>query len=64
MTDPKDLALSIADALPNEADHRQALVALGVVTSGIIFEAAPEDRAGLVEHFCAILRSSVRGELH
>ena len=64
MSDPKSLALSVADVMSESKNSRDELVALGIVASGIICEMPPEHRAEFVETFCQILRSSVSGVMH
>jgi hypothetical protein len=59
-----DIASSLAATLPEEADARDELMALGLVTTGVICAVRHEDRAELVETFCAMLRKGVAGELH
>jgi hypothetical protein len=63
-TDPYTLALALSGTLPEESDPRSELIALGMVTSGVICEAHPDERAGLVERFVAILRGSITADMH
>ena len=63
--DPRLLADALIDAMPSVADRRQALVALGMVTTVMICESAsPIDRAELVDAFCKILRDEVAKQLN
>jgi hypothetical protein len=64
MSDPKSLALSVAEVIEESTNPRAELIALGMVASGIIGETPPEDRAELVETFCSILRKSVAGTMN
>lgn len=64
MTDALELAGEIASVLPEEADPRDELVALGMVATGVICSTRHEDRAELVDTFCKMLRLGVAGELH
>lgn len=61
---PLDIASSLASALPEDADVRDELIALGMVTTGVICATPHEDRAELVDTFCKMLRIGVAGELH
>lgn len=63
MSEPKSLALSVAEVMEGSTNARDELVALGMVATGIICEAPPEQRVELVETFCNILRGSV-GVVH
>ena len=59
-TDPATIAISLADALPREADRRDELIAIGMLTTGLICESPCEnERAELVEAFCNILRGCI-----
>ena len=64
MSEPKSLALSVAEVMSESKNPRDELVALGMVATGIICETPAEQRAELVETFCQILRNSVTGALH
>lgn len=63
---PKALEIydSLAAALPENADAREELIAVGMVATGIISAVPHEDRAELVDKFCKTLRLGVAGELH
>ena len=60
----REIADTLAEALPQEANLANALVAVGMVTNAIISDAPVAQRAELVEKFCSILRNSVSGELN
>lgn len=62
--DADDIAIALADALPRDAERRTELVAIGMVATALICGTREEDRADLVEEFCAILRKSVAMELN
>lgn len=64
MPDSKTIMRSLIEALPEEAEARDELVALGAVTAGVINTVVPEERADLVERFCATLRRQVAMELN
>ena len=64
MSDADEIALALADALPHDADRRTELVAVGMLTTALIAGTVTEDRAELVEEFCATLRRSVANELN
>lgn len=59
MSDAKHIADSLAHALPDTADPRDELIALLLVTSGVILTTEPDERAELVDNFCRVLRESV-----
>lgn len=60
-----DLIASLTDALPDEMDATEALVALGTVTAGVICHTdCQESRSSLVETFCNLLRKSVDLSMH
>ena len=58
------IAACLTGALPEEVDQRAALIALGLVTAGVVCGAEPGDRSELVEAFCKLLRESVAQELN
>lgn len=64
MSDTGTIMRSLLDALPDEADARDELVALGTIASAIINATEPDGRAGLVECFCDTLRKGVAMELN
>lgn len=64
MPDSAAIMKTLLEALPDEADARDELVAVGGVASAIINATAPEGRADLVECFCDTLRKSVAVELN
>ena len=62
--DSGEIMRSLMQALPEEADARDELVAVGSLAGAIINTTAPEGRADLVERFCATLRKAVATELN
>ena len=64
MPDSAAIMNSLLKALPEEADARDELVALGAVAAGVINATDPEKRADLVERFCSTLRKQVAMELN
>lgn len=64
MPDAKAIMHSLLEALPEEADARDELVAIGSLAGAIINTTDPAGRAGLVECFCATLRHAVATELN
>ena len=62
--DSGEIMRSLMQALPEEADARDELVAVGSLAGAIINATAPEGRAALVERFCATLRKAVATELN
>jgi hypothetical protein len=62
--DSGEIMRSLMQALPEEADARDELVAVGSLAGAIINATAPEGRADLVERFCATLRKAVATELN
>lgn len=64
MSQPKKIAEALSDALPRSADARDELIALGMVATGVICTTRQEDRAQLVETFCALVRKGVATELN
>jgi hypothetical protein len=64
MSDSKSILKSLTEALPEEADARDELVAIGGLAGAIINTTAPEGRADLVECFCKTLRKAVATELN
>lgn len=64
MPTAREIADTLAEALPEEANLANALVAVGMVTNAIISDAPVAQRAELVEKFCSILKSSIATELH
>lgn len=64
MSDSKSILKSLTEALPEEADARDELVAIGGLAGLIINTTAPEGRADLVECFCDTLRKAVAAELN
>lgn len=64
MSDSAAIMKTLLEALPEEADARDELVAVGGLAGAIINATAPEGRADLVECFCATLRKAVATELN
>jgi len=64
MSDSTQILESLIDALPEEADARAELVALGSAASLIIGTMPEEARADLVECFCDTLRKGVQAGLN
>lgn len=64
MSDPREIAIALADALPRDATRRSELIAIGMVATALISGTRQEERAELVEFFCSQLRASVAGELN
>ena len=64
MPDAGVIMRSLLEALPEEAEARDELVALGAVAAGVINTTEVEGRAALVERFCATLRKNVATELN
>lgn len=62
--DENEIALMLADALPQNAERRTELIAVGMVATALIAGSNPEDRAELIDTFCATLRKSVAMELN
>lgn len=62
--DADEIALALADALPRNAERRTELIAVGMLATALISETCAEERSGLIEDFCAILRKSVATELN
>jgi hypothetical protein len=58
-----EIAIILADALPEGADRRTEIVAVGILATALIADTVVEERAELVETFCATLRKSVANEL-
>lgn len=64
MPDIKDTVRSLASALPDEGEPRDALIAVGIVASGILCQTPVEKRAELIETFCKLLKSSASIDLN
>ena len=62
--DQKDLALAIAETMPETSTVQDDLVALGMVVSGVICTAEECERNELVEKFCETLRKSMASQLN
>lgn len=59
-----DIASALAQALPEDGDIRNEIVAVGMLATALIADSKIEERAGLVEYFCATLRKSVASEMN
>jgi hypothetical protein len=59
-----EIACALAEALPRDADRRTELVAVGMLATALIADTVVEERAELVETFCATLRRSVANEMN
>ena len=55
---------SILDVFPEEGDAREELIALAVVTAGVVCNVPMESRAELVDTFCSLLRKSTAIDLN
>lgn len=64
MSDSGKIMRSLLRVLPEKAEARDELVALGAVAAGVISSTDPEGRAALVETFCATLRRNVAIDLN
>lgn len=62
--DAAEIAAALADALPEGADRRDEIVAVGMLATALISGTAAEDRAELVESFCETLRRSICNEMN
>lgn len=60
----KSITDALTGALPREAEARDELAALGIIATGIICQAEPDERAELVETFCGILRKSCASDFN
>lgn len=61
---PDEIACTLADALPRDADRRDEIIAVGMLATALIAGTDPDDRANLIDQFCITLRSSVANELN
>lgn len=64
MSDAKEIMHALLEALPEEADARDELVAIGSLAGAIINTTDPAGRSDLVERFYATLRHAVATELN
>lgn len=64
MSQSRQIAEAISDALPPRADARDELIALGLVATGVICQTPVDRRAQLVDTFCALLRKGCATELN
>lgn len=64
MPDANEIAMALADALPRNAERRTEIIAVGMLATALIVGSKPDDRADLVEEFCATLRKSIATELN
>lgn len=60
----KSIINSIANALPEESSARDDLIALAVVTTGVIQSVDPEGRPELIEKFCELIRKNAALDLN
>lgn len=64
MSQSRQIAEAISDALPPRADARDELIALGLVATGVICQTPVDRRAQLVDTFCALLRKGCAADLN
>lgn len=64
MRTPDQIAIDLADALPETAERRDEVIAVGMLATALIAGCEPEERHELIETFCALLRSSIANELN